>query len=136
MKEGVTKTGFHFSLEDDAMDDMELVEELANMQENDLIAITRVVTMVFGPDQKKALYDHLRTQEGRVKVSTVMDAIKDAFAVFGEQGKTPSPRRHDFPRSYSPYLRSCGNLRTSELGGRAGCHTGNAGRRLEGKFQN
>ena len=83
MKEGVTKTGFHFSLEDDAMDDMELVEELANMQENDLIAIT----MVFGPDQKKALYDHLRTQEGRVKVSTVMDAIKDAFAVFGEQGK-------------------------------------------------
>lgn len=87
MKEGVTKTGFHFSLEDDAMDDMDLVEELANMQENDLIAITRVVTMVFGPDQKKALYDHLRTQEGRVKVSTVMDAIKDAFAVFGEQGK-------------------------------------------------
>lgn len=45
MKEGVTKTGFHFSLEDDAMDNMELVEELANMQENDLIAITRVVTM-------------------------------------------------------------------------------------------
>ena len=87
MKEGVTKTGFHFSLEDDAMDDMELVEELANMQENDLIAITRVVTMVFGQDQKKALYDHLRAREGRVKVSTVMDAIKDAFAVFGEQGK-------------------------------------------------
>ena len=87
MKEGVTKTGFHFSLEDDDMDDMELVEELANMQENDLIAITRVVTMVFGPEQKKALYDHLRAREGRVKVSTVMDAIKDAFAVFGEQGK-------------------------------------------------
>lgn len=79
MREGVTKTGFRFSLEDDAMDNMELVEELASMQENDLVAITRVVTMVFGPDQKKALYDHLRTQEGRVKVSTVMGDLAKAY---------------------------------------------------------
>lgn len=87
MKEGTTKTGFHFSLEDDVMDNMELVEELAKVQDNDPIAITKIITMVFGQEQKKALYDHLRAQEGRVKVSTVMNTMEEIFAVFGEQGK-------------------------------------------------
>ncbi len=87
MKEGTTKTGFHFSLEDDVMDNMELVEELAKVQDNDPIAITKIVTMVLGQEQKKALYDHLREQEGRVKVSTVMNTMEEIIAVFGEQGK-------------------------------------------------
>lgn len=93
MKEGATKTGFHFSLEDDVMDNMELVEELAKVQDNDPIAITKIVTMVLGQEQKKALYDHLRAQEGRVKVSTVMNTMEEIIAVFGEQGKNswPSP---------------------------------------------
>lgn len=87
MKEGTTKTGFHFSLEDDLMDNMELVEELAKAQENDPVAVSRIVTMVFGQEQKKALYDHLHAKEGRVKISTVMSTMEEIFAAFGEQGK-------------------------------------------------
>ena len=44
MKEGVTKTGFHFSLEDDTMDNMELVEELANNHGNTLRQQIREMT--------------------------------------------------------------------------------------------
>lgn len=43
--------------------------------------------MVLGQEQKKALYDHLSAQEGRVKVSTVMNTMEEIIAVFGEQGK-------------------------------------------------
>ena len=87
MKEGTTRTGFHFALEDDVMDNMELVEELAKLQDDDLAAITRITDMVLGQEQKKALYDHLRARDGRVKVSAVMDTMKEIFGAFGEQGK-------------------------------------------------
>ena len=80
MKEGTTKTGFHFSLEDDVMDNMELVEELAKAQENDPVAVSRIVTMVFGQEQKKALYAHLRNPEnGNVPISAVSEAIAEIF---------------------------------------------------------
>ena len=67
MINGKTESGFAFQFEKDVMDDMELVESLADLDE-DPLKLPKVIRMVLGEDQKKALYDHCRAENGRVPV--------------------------------------------------------------------
>lgn len=86
MVTGTTPSGFSFSLEETVLDNMELVDTLAEMQEGDPLAISAVVRMVLG-DQRRALYDHLRTADGRVPASAVSEEIRQIFDAFGKAGK-------------------------------------------------
>lgn len=86
MVTGTTSSGFSFSLDEKVLDDMELVDTLAQMQEGDPLAISAVVRMVLG-DQRRALYDHLRTADGRVPASAVSEEIRQIFDAFGKAGK-------------------------------------------------
>lgn len=70
MIDGKTASGFAFQFEKDVLNDMELVESLAEVDENPL-KLPKVIRMVLGEDQKKALYDHCRAENGRVPVDTV-----------------------------------------------------------------
>ena len=38
-------------------------------------------------ENKKALYDYLRTEDGRVPVAEISKSIKEIFESFGESGK-------------------------------------------------
>lgn len=87
MKEGKTKSGFAYSIDEEVMDNMELVEALAETRDEDPFAIARVTTIIFGKEQKKRLYDHLRNDKGRVPVAEVMNTIEEIFEAFGQQGK-------------------------------------------------
>lgn len=86
MVTGTTSSGFSFSLEETVLDNMELVDTLAQMQEGDPLAVSAVVRMVLG-DQRRALYDHLRTADGRVPASAVSEEIRQIFDAFGKAGK-------------------------------------------------
>ena len=86
MVTGTTSSGFSFSLDEKVLDDMELVDTLAQMQEGDPLAISAVVRMVLG-DQRRALYDHRRTADGRVPASAVSEEIRQIFDAFGKAGK-------------------------------------------------
>ena len=61
MIKGETKTGFAFELEEAVLDNMELVDALAEMQE--------------------------RTEDGRVPVSAISQEIMDIFEALGKPGK-------------------------------------------------
>ena len=52
MTKGETKTGFTFELEEAVLDNMELVDALAEMQEDDPLALSAVVRMVLGSKRK------------------------------------------------------------------------------------
>lgn len=67
MKEITTKSGFCVSIDMDVLDNMELLDALAELEENEL-ATSKVAKMVLGADNKKRLYDHLRTDKGNVPV--------------------------------------------------------------------
>lgn len=82
MIEGTTTTGFSFRFEKDVMNDMELVERLAEVDENPL-KLPRVISMVLGEDQKKALYDHCRAENGRVPVEKVSAAFVEILSSAG-----------------------------------------------------
>ncbi|MCD7838129.1 MAG: hypothetical protein LUG65_04380 [Clostridiales bacterium] len=72
---GTTKSGFSFSVDEvaAAADNMELLDALAEMEsDNDPLAVSRVCRLLLGRDTRKALYDHLRTEDGRVPVAQVV----------------------------------------------------------------
>lgn len=63
----ITSSGFKCNLDANRLNNMELFDELASFQDGDARALSRVLTMLLG-DEKKKLYDHLRTEDGRVPI--------------------------------------------------------------------
>lgn len=86
MAKGKTASGFEYSINPDVMDNMELLDAIVEIDANPL-ALSQVLRMVLGDEQRKALYDHLRTEDGRVPVKAVSEAITDIFNSSGQQGK-------------------------------------------------
>lgn len=73
---GTTRSGFAFEVPEDIANDMELFESLCDMDSGDVKAVVPVVRRVLG-DRKKALYDHLRNENGRVPIEAVVEEIID-----------------------------------------------------------
>lgn len=86
MKKVKLTNGFEVEISENAMDNMELIDALAEMSDENPLEVSKVCSMVLG-DSKKALYDHLRTEDGRVPVTEVSKSIKEIFESFGEKGK-------------------------------------------------
>lgn len=79
MRTGKTKTGFEYKIAESALDNMELVDALAELDEGNTTVISRICKLLFGNEQKKALYNHLRTAEGNVPVAAFTQEIFDIF---------------------------------------------------------
>ena len=75
---GKTSTGFEFDIEDERLDDMELVNIMAEIDENPLL-MPKLCKMLLGEEQKKRLYDHLRSEDGRVPIEATTNAIQEIF---------------------------------------------------------
>ena len=84
---GTTRTGFPFEVDENAFNDMEVVDVLSNEEMHATYKMSFLVSRVLGAKQKKALYDHLRDASGRVPVDAVEREMEDIFAAFGQQGK-------------------------------------------------
>lgn len=81
---GKLKSGFEFHVNDNVFDNMELVETIVEAKDDDPIAAYKLVKMILGTEQKTALYDHLRAEDGRVPVAAVFAAIAEIFESFNE----------------------------------------------------
>lgn len=86
MVKGTTKTGFQFSVDENSMNDMELVDVLADSDMDDAFRMSHVVRKLLPGDQRKSLYDHVRV-DGRVPVDAVVAEVEDIFAAMGSKGK-------------------------------------------------
>lgn len=84
---GTTASGFEFEVSDQINNDMELLEALESMQDGDALALAKVARKILGK-QKDALYDHLRTEDGRVPIEAVTQEIKDIFGAFKDGPKS------------------------------------------------
>lgn len=81
MINGETKTGFKFEIDPDIVRDMEFIEIVAEAQGN-MLKTPVMVTALLGADQRKRLYDHVRTEAGRVlyedidrEVTEILDIV-------------------------------------------------------------
>lgn len=84
---GKLSNGFEYIIDDDAFNDMELVEDLAAAQGEDPLRLPKVFNRLLGEKQKIALYDSLRDESGKVPVDAVTDALYEMFENTGDDGK-------------------------------------------------
>lgn len=75
---GETSKGFKFEIDDKNLDNMELVECIAGVEDDPLL-LPKVCDMLLGKEQKKRLYDHYRTEDGRVPIEAVSSALGEIF---------------------------------------------------------
>lgn len=87
MKKGTTTNGFKYEIDEKVLDDMELIDAMAASQGDDPTQISTVVVKIFGEDQRKKLYDHVRTEDGRVPVTEVANIITEIIESIGDDGK-------------------------------------------------
>ena len=80
-----TESGFACRLPKDVLNDMELVEAMAEDAPTEAFRIAKVAKILLG-DQKTKLYDHVRI-DGRVPIDAVEREIQNIFLALGEQGK-------------------------------------------------
>ena len=84
MVEGKTRTGFEFRLEDEALDDYELLETLQRIDEGEYQLTTAMVDMLLGKDQKEALKEHVRGDNGRVSAQRMLEEVMEIFETSNE----------------------------------------------------
>lgn len=86
MKKGELENGFKYEVDENILDDMELLDALAEAEENPL-KISIVSKKILGTEQRKRLYDHIRREDGTVPVEDASQAIADILEALGEEGK-------------------------------------------------
>lgn len=87
MVKGKTKSGFEFELDENVINNMELVDALADCASDDPFAVSKTVKLLLGNELRRKLYDHLRTGDGRVPMEMVSMEISEIFSAFGSAGK-------------------------------------------------
>lgn len=86
MKKGTLENGFKYEVDENILDDMELLDALAEAEENPL-KISIVSKKILGTEQRKRLYDHIRREDGTVPVEEASQAIADILESLGDEGK-------------------------------------------------
>ncbi|MGP1411476.1 hypothetical protein [Peptoanaerobacter stomatis] len=75
---GVTKSGFEYELSKDRLNNFELIEIFAEVDNNPLL-LPKALTLLLGAEQKQRLYDHLRTSDDIVPADLVGQEIAEIF---------------------------------------------------------
>ena len=92
MIQGKTRTGFSYEIAEDTMNNMELVDAMAELDEGGHpFALSRVCLLLLGKEQRKRLYDHIREKDGKVPPQKMGEEIADIIRGYGEQGKNSAP---------------------------------------------
>ncbi|MGX7104126.1 hypothetical protein [Globicatella sanguinis] len=86
MAKGKTETGFKFEVKDNIVEDYELIEMIAEVDENPLVT-PKLLNKLLGTEQVKALKDHIREDDGTVNVYKMLAEVKAIFDSLSESKK-------------------------------------------------
>lgn len=86
MAKGKTETGFKFEVKDNLVEDYELIEMIAEVDENPLVT-PKLLNKLLGKEQVKALKDHIREEDGTVNVYKMLAEVKAIFDSLSESKK-------------------------------------------------
>lgn len=86
-----TSSGFYCKVDESAMNDMELLEDLAAIDGGDISVLPDALSRIIGAENKRKLYDHVRVN-GRVPIDSVSQEIGEIITQLGSKKKlSPSP---------------------------------------------
>ena len=86
MIKGKTKSGFEYEISKDVVNDYELVENLAELEDNPLI-LAKVIKQILGEEQTEKLKNHVRNEKGIVPTDKMTQEIIEIFQNSGEETK-------------------------------------------------
>ncbi|MGV3011532.1 hypothetical protein [Streptococcus thoraltensis] len=75
---GKTSTGFEFEIPEKNLNNYELMEALAEEEENPL-AVVKIVNLLLGKSQAKRLKDHVRDKDNIVDSEQLTEELKEIF---------------------------------------------------------
>jgi len=84
MKAGKLSNGFEYEIDENTFDDMRFLDALAEADEGDPLAASRMCNMLLGKEQKKELYKLLATDDGRVPVEETLNCIVEIMQSISE----------------------------------------------------
>ena len=87
MKTGKLSNGFEYQIDEAIFDDMNFLDALADADEGDPLAASRVCRMLLGKEQKKKLYKMLENEDGRVPIEPVLNCVKEIMEALGDESK-------------------------------------------------
>jgi len=94
MKVGTTSNGFNFEFDEARADDMRFVELIVTTMDetasefDKLAAVTKMIEMLLGKEQKKALFEHIgKSYDGRVPFAEVNKALNEIMQGGGDAVK-------------------------------------------------
>ena len=86
MLRGKLDSGFEYEIAEEVRDNMELLDAIVEADQNPL-AVSKVVKLLLGENQRRKLYDHLRTDKGNVPILAVSNAVAEIFRGSGQAVK-------------------------------------------------
>lgn len=78
MLKGTTKTGFRYEITDERLNNFELVEILADIDENPLL-MPKLLDLLLGERQARNLKNYLRDEDGFVPTEKIEATITEIF---------------------------------------------------------
>lgn len=84
---GKLENGFEYEVDDAVLDDMEMVDALSEAQSTNPLALSTVINKLLGNEQKKALYDAVRREDGTVPIEDITQSVVTIFQSIGDEGK-------------------------------------------------
>ena len=84
---GKTSTGFKFEIPDEALDDMEVLDALIDLDAGEPSGLKAAMIGLIGMDGRKALYEHCKKESGRVSAGLVMNEFKEILEAMPKEAK-------------------------------------------------
>lgn len=86
MKSGKLQNGFRFKVDETSLDDMELLEDLAEIDKGNILKYPSAIERILGKDQKAKLYDKIRDPKtGRVTATAISEALTEIIELLNTQ---------------------------------------------------
>ena len=76
---GTTSSGFEYNLDETALDDYELLEDLCELDNGNTARTISALNRLLGTEQKDRLKEHLREENGRGPASKMMIEMGEIF---------------------------------------------------------
>lgn len=85
---GKTSSGFEYSISKKMLQNVEFLELFAAVQGGDSLKSYAMIEVALGKEQKKALYDHVRDEDGFVMADALSGELTEIFEELGENAET------------------------------------------------
>lgn len=82
---GRTNTGFEIEIDDVRVDDIRVIDAIVDVEDGNIGGISRLIRLLFTPEQISSFYAHLKKEYGALKIE---DVSREVFEILNGDTET------------------------------------------------